>query len=81
MTFDLYEWANDPQWSGTPTWYKGVTDQSGGMPEPDKQIPCEVYSRIVGYVRPVRNWNTGKKQEWKDRRAYDVPRNLHSQTR
>ncbi len=28
---------------------------------------CEVYSRIVGYLRPVRQWNIGKKEEYKDR--------------
>ena len=38
-----------------------------------KVIPCEVYSRIVGYLRPVRNWNEGKKQEKKERRVYDLP--------
>lgn len=32
----------------------------------------EVYSRIVGYFRPVQNWNTGKKQEFKDRKEYKV---------
>ena len=37
------------------------------------QIPCEVYSRIVGYLRPVRNWNEGKKQEKLDRQVYDLP--------
>ena len=34
----------------------------------DKKVPCEVYSRIVGYYRPVSNWNEGKKQEFKERR-------------
>jgi hypothetical protein len=33
---------------------------------------CEVYSRIVGYLRPVDNWNKGKKQEFKDRKTYGV---------
>ncbi len=32
----------------------------------------EVYSRITGYYRPVKNWNDGKSQEFKDRRLYDV---------
>ncbi len=32
---------------------------------------CEVYSRIVGYFRPVSNWNIGKKEEFKDRLAFD----------
>ncbi len=31
-------------------------------------IPCEIYSRVVGYYRPVSNWNIGKKQEFKERR-------------
>jgi len=31
----------------------------------------EVYSRIVGYFRPVKNWNGGKKEEFSQRKAYD----------
>ncbi len=31
---------------------------------------CEVYSRVVGYYRPVQFWNTGKQEEFKDRLAY-----------
>lgn len=30
----------------------------------------EVYSRITGYYRPVKNWNDGKAQEWKERKEY-----------
>jgi len=30
----------------------------------------EVYSRIVGYYRPVQNWNLGKKSEYRDRKIY-----------
>ena len=30
----------------------------------------EVYSRITGYYRPVKNWNAGKQQEFKDRKEY-----------
>ena len=30
-------------------------------------MPCEVYSRVVGYYRPVQNWNLGKKEEFKER--------------
>lgn len=25
---------------------------------------CEVFSRVVGYMRPVQNWNKGKKEEY-----------------
>ena len=32
---------------------------------------CEVYSRVVGYFRPVANWNIGKKEEFKDRVTFD----------
>ncbi|MBQ1942710.1 MAG: ribonucleoside triphosphate reductase, partial [Clostridia bacterium] len=32
----------------------------------------EVYSRITGYYRPVKNWNDGKSQEYKDRKVYNV---------
>lgn len=30
----------------------------------------EVYSRITGYYRPVKNWNKGKEREFKDRNVY-----------
>jgi len=33
---------------------------------------AEVYSRITGYYRPVKNWNDGKTQEFKDRKVYDL---------
>lgn len=33
---------------------------------------CEVYSRIVGYLRPVDQWNDGKQAEFRMRRTYDV---------
>jgi len=34
--------------------------------------PCEVYSRIVGYLRPIQQWNKGKQQEFKDRLEFKV---------
>lgn len=34
-------------------------------------LPTEVYSRIVGYFRPVRQWNKGKKQEFRDRKVFN----------
>ena len=34
------------------------------------KIPCLVYSRIVGYIMPLENWNDGKLQEWQDRKVY-----------
>jgi len=35
-------------------------------------LPAEVYSRVVGYFRPVQNWNTGKKEEFKERKTYQI---------
>jgi hypothetical protein len=37
------------------------------------RVPCEVYSRIVGYLRPVQNWHQGKQQEFSERRTFRVP--------
>ena len=33
---------------------------------------CEVYSRVVGYIRPVSQWNEGKQSEFTDRVEFDV---------
>ena len=38
-----------------------------------KRVACEVYSRIVGYLRPVADWNKGKQQEFSERKAYQAP--------
>jgi len=34
--------------------------------------PCEVYSRVVGYIRPVRQWHVGKQEEFKDRKVFKI---------
>ncbi len=34
--------------------------------------PAEVYSRVVGYLRPVEQWNEGKQSEFRDRKVFDV---------
>ena len=36
----------------------------------------EVYSRITGYYRPVKNWNDGKSQEFKDRKVYNIEKSV-----
>jgi ribonucleoside-triphosphate reductase len=38
---------------------------------PQCKAECEVYSRVVGYLRPVQNWNLGKQAEFKDRALFD----------
>ena len=32
---------------------------------------CEVFSRVVGYLRPVDQWNNGKRTEFFDRKNFD----------
>jgi len=34
--------------------------------------PCEVFSRVVGYLRPVQQWNEGKQLEFKMRKTFQV---------
>jgi len=33
---------------------------------------CEIYSRIVGYIRPVKQWNNGKRAEFKNRKTFNM---------
>ncbi len=48
--------------------------RAGEHPECDQcRSTCEVYSRVVGYLRPVQQWNKGKKEEFKERRTYKLP--------
>jgi len=39
---------------------------------PECGAETEIYSRITGYYRPVKNWNEGKSQEFKERKLYNV---------
>ena len=32
---------------------------------------CEIYSRVVGYLRPTDGWNDSKQAEFKDRVKFD----------
>lgn len=33
---------------------------------------CEVYSRVCGYHRPVKSWNIGKREEFAERKVFDL---------
>lgn len=37
-----------------------------------KRTKCEVYSRVVGYLRPVEQWNEGKQEEFGDRKLFEI---------
>jgi len=43
-----------------------------------KKIKCEVFSRVVGYYRPIQNWNTGKQQEFIERVAFSVKASMNN---
>ncbi len=36
-----------------------------------RKTKCEVYSRVVGYLRPIDQWNPGKQEEFKQRKTFD----------
>ncbi|MDD4060804.1 MAG: anaerobic ribonucleoside-triphosphate reductase, partial [Kiritimatiellae bacterium] len=33
---------------------------------------AEIYSRVVGYIRPVKQWNAGKQREFSLRKTYSL---------
>ncbi|MFH1308046.1 MAG: ribonucleoside triphosphate reductase [archaeon] len=64
-----------PYFTMTPTF--SICESHGYLKDqqelcPKCNHPTEVYSRIVGYFRPVKDWNAGKQQEFKDRKVYKI---------
>lgn len=62
-----------PYFDLTPTF--SICGEHGYLSGEIKECPkcgaaTEVYSRVVGYYRPVNAWNEGKAQEFKDRKEY-----------
>ena len=45
---------------------------------PDCGAETEIWSRVVGYLRPVQNYNEGKKEEYKDRVKFVVSDDMTS---
>ena len=50
---------------------KELTDSIGTI-DGIKRQACEVYSRVVGYLRPKSQWNKGKQAEYNDRKTFKV---------
>jgi ribonucleoside-triphosphate reductase len=48
-------------------------DSACGQEGTAGKIECEVYSRIVGYLRPVSAWGKSKQREFADRKVYRIP--------
>ena len=38
--------------------------------EDHERTPCEIWSRVMGYHRPISEWNRGKQGEWADRKCF-----------
>ena len=63
-----------PYYTLTPTF--SICEQHGYLAGEQERCPrcgarCEVWSRSVGYLRPVDQWNPGKQAEFADRRPFD----------
>ncbi|MFH1894828.1 MAG: ribonucleoside triphosphate reductase, partial [Patescibacteria group bacterium] len=43
-------------------------------PECTISQPCEVYSRIVGYIRPIQQWHASKREEFRQRKEFKIPK-------
>ena len=64
-----------PYFTVTPTF--SICEEHGYLKDEQEKCPkcsrqTEIYSRVVGYFRPVRDWNLGKQEEFKERKVYDI---------
>lgn len=68
-----------PYYTITPTF--SICSSHGYLKNETKKCPkCGkktlIYSRVVGYLRPVQNWNKGKQQEFLERKEYSEKKSL-----
>jgi anaerobic ribonucleoside-triphosphate reductase len=73
-----------PYFTITPTF--SVCPSHGYLSGASQECPlcgtsCEVYSRVVGYLRPVDQWNDGKQAEFNIRKTFDPAVILTTPTR
>jgi Zn finger protein HypA/HybF involved in hydrogenase expression len=40
--------------------------------ELDNFQDCEVYSRVVGYIRPIQQWHASKREEYRERKPFKI---------
>jgi len=71
--FQTYEL---PYLSITPTF--SICPDHGYLSSEHQNCPkcaksCEIYSRVVGYLRPVNQWNDGKRAEFEIRKEFNCP--------
>ena len=73
----IFENFNLPYITLTPTFsicpvHGYLSGEHWTCPKCTIEQPCEVYSRIVGYLRPLSQWNAGKQQEFKERKEFKI---------
>lgn len=64
-----------PYFTYTPTF--SICKNHGYLKGEERECPIcgektEIWSRVVGFYRPVENWNNGKKEEYNDRAEFHV---------
>ncbi len=73
----VFEKFNLPYVSLTPTFsvcptHGYLSGEHFTCPKCTIKQPCEVYSRVVGYYRPVQQFNAGKQEEYKERKTFKI---------
>jgi ribonucleoside-triphosphate reductase (formate) len=72
-TFHLPYITITPTFSICPT-HGYLSGEHFMCPECTIAQPCEVYSRIVGYIRPIQQWHNSKKEEFRLRKEFKLPK-------
>ena len=73
----IFEKFNLPYISLTPTFsicptHGYLSGKHWTCPKCTIEQPCEVYSRVMGYYRPIKQFNQGKQQEFKERKTFKI---------
>jgi len=45
--------------------------------KPEERTPCEIYTRVMGYHRPISAFNIGKREEHRQRRLFKESPSAH----
>ncbi|GAI50552.1 unnamed protein product, partial [marine sediment metagenome] len=81
LTKKIFEKFHLPYITFTPTFsicpvHGYLTGEHWTCPKCTIKQPCEVYSRIVGYLRPLSQWHKGKQQEYQERKEFKIKSNV-----
>lgn len=53
--------------------YDNQTTRADAQLDERERTRCEIWTRVMGYYRPVSMWNAGKQSEYADRKAFREP--------